>query len=190
MKIKKLAAQISRTKQMYLLTDAGGKQWAGTSSAIYLLPGNLPPLDSELLTLILDIPPHKAADYYIEEKNISPDLPTKDGDSEEQTLLYDLNCTVIYDGLELLPLNTTNGIMYFVPIKYLSPIEDAENPILCVRHSGTSPVIAAKDGLFLTALFRPQEHKPSFVPWLAELYTGTKAAADVTEIKKFMESKE
>ncbi len=187
MKIKKLAAQISRTKQMYLLTDAGGKQWAGTSSAIYLLPGNLPRLDTELLTLILDIPPNKAADYYIEEKNISPDLPTRDGDSGEQALLYDLNCTVIYDGVELLPLNTTNGTMYFIPVKYLAPIEDAESPTLYMRHSGTSPVIAAKDGLFLTALFRPQEHKPSFVPWLAELYTGTKSAADVAEVKKFME---
>ncbi len=139
------------------------------------------------MTLILDIPPNKAAEYYIEEKNISPDLPTRDGDSGEQALLYDLNCTVIYDGVELLPLNTTNGTMYFIPVKYLAPIEDAENPALYMRHSGTSPVIAAKDGLFLTALFRPQEHKPSFVPWLAELYTGTKAAADVAEVKKFME---
>ena len=190
MKIKKLAAQISRTKQMYLLTDAGDKQWAGTSTAIYLLPGNLPRLDTELLTLTLDIPPHKAADYYIEENNASPDLPTRDA-SAEQALLYDLNCTVIYDGVELLPLKTTNGIMYFIPAKYLAPIEDAENPALYIRdRDGLCPVIAAKDGLFLTALFKPYEHKTSFVPWLAELYTGTKSAADIAEVKKFMEAGE
>lgn len=66
MKIKKLATIVSRAKQLYLYDSANGRQWAGIGSALYLLPQNLPKMDTEQLTGIMDIKPKKAAEFFIE----------------------------------------------------------------------------------------------------------------------------
>ena len=190
MKIKKLATIVSRAKQLYLYDSANGRQWAGTGSALYLLPQNLPKMDTEQLAGIMDIVPKKAAEFFIETGETPATMPDGDSSYDETELLYDLTRGIIFDATDMLPLETPGGGIYYIPFKQLNPVDDAEQLGLYLRTWGGAPVIAVKDGLFLTALIRPAQFSPQFSPWLFSIAHGTKAVADVTEIKKFMEGKE
>lgn len=175
MKIKKLASIVSRAKQLYLYDSASGRQWAGIGSALYLLPENLPKMDTEQLTGIMDIKPQKAAEFFIETGETPATMPDGDTAPEETELLYDLTRGIIWDGTDILPLQTPGGGIYYIPIKQLDPVNDAEQPGLYLRTWGGAPVIAVKDGLFLSALIRPLQFTPQFCPWLFSIAHGTKA---------------
>lgn len=174
MKIKKLATQISRVKQLCLIDCEEGEQWAGTSSAFYLLPESLPEMDSELLTLIMDIKPEKAAEFFVEHKNKPLGFPVGDTAPEESELYFDMSNRLIYDGTDILPLKTQGGGMYYIKTSQLAPVDDVQQMGIYLRIWGNRPIIAVKDGLFLVALIMPILHKSSFVPWLADVYMGTK----------------
>lgn len=175
MKIKKLASIVSRAKQLYLYDSASGRQWAGIGSALYLLPENLPKMDTEQLTGIMDIKPQKAAEFFIETGETPPTMPDGDTAPDETELLYDLTRGIIWDGTDILPLQTPGGGIYYIPFKQLDPVNDAEQPGLYLRTWGGAPVIAVKDGLFLSALIRPAQFTPQFSPWLFSIAHGTKA---------------
>lgn len=151
MKIKKLASIVSRAKQLYLYDSASGRQWAGIGSALYLLPENLPKMDTEQLTGIMDIKPQKAAEFFIETGETPPTMPDGDSSYDETELLYDLTRGIIWDGTDILPLQTPGGGIYYIPFKQLDPVNDAEQPGLYLRTWGGAPVIAVKDGLFSIA---------------------------------------
>ena len=174
MKIKKLASIVSRAKQLYLYDSASGRQWAGIGSALYLLPENLPKMDTEQLTGIMDIKPQKAAEFFIATASPST-MPDGDSSYDETELLYDLTRGIIWDGTDILPLQTPGGGIYYIPFKQLDPVTDTAQPGLYLRTWGGAPVIAVKDGLFLSALIRPLQFTPQFSPWLFSIAHGTKA---------------
>lgn len=175
MKIKKLATIVSRTKQLYLYDSANGRQWAGIGSALYLLPQNLPKMDTEQLTGIMDIKPKKAAEFFIDTGATPAMMPDADTAPDETELFYDLTRGIIFDATDMLPLQTPGGGIYYIPFKQLDPVDDAKQPSLYLRTWGGAPVIAVKDGLFLTALIRPAQFTPQFSPWLVSIAHGTKA---------------
>lgn len=175
MKIKKLASVVSRAKQLYLYDSANGRQWAGIGSALYLLPANLPKMDTEQLTGIMDIKPKKAAEFFIETGNTPETMPMGDTAPDEIELFYDLTRGIIYDATDMLPLQTPGGGIYYIPFKQLDPVDDAEQPGLYLRVWDGAPVIAVKDGLFLTAIIRPAQFTPQFSSWLVSIAPGTKA---------------
>lgn len=175
MKIKKLASLVTRAKQLYLYDMEHGAQWAGVGDAIYLLPQSLPRMNETLLTLIMDIKPEKAAEFHIEHEAMPANMPTWDESQAELELIYEPFNSVTYDGVEMIPLINPGAGVYFINSKYLSPINDAEQPGLYLRKRGGENIIAVKDGLFLTALIKPVQHKPAFFPWLGEIIRGTVA---------------
>ncbi len=166
---------MSRAKQLYLYDSANGKQWAGIGSALYLLPQNLPKMDTEQLTGIMDIKPKKAAEFFIETGKTPQTMPDSDTAPDETELFYDLTRGIIYDATDMLPLRTPGGGIYYIPFKQLDPVDDAEQPGLYLRVWDGAPVIAVKDGLFVTALIRPAQFTPQFSPWLVSIAAGTKA---------------
>lgn len=156
MKLKAVAPLCAKVKQIILFNDGNGNQWISDGAAAYKLPEALGMLSPSAVTAMFDIPPEKGADYIIDRRPL-PDWQDPDDDvTGEHELSFELSCRLTYQGRDLLPLTTTSGRTFLIQTKYVKPLEDAEQIRFSLREDGEHlPVIAAKDGLFLTALTMP-----------------------------------
>ena len=156
MKLKAVAPLCAKVKQIVLFDDRNGAQWVSDGAAAYKLPEALGMLSAGAVTAVFDIPPEKAADYMIDRRPL-PDWQDPDDDvTGEHELSFELSCRITYQGRDLLPLTTMIGRTFLIQTKYVKPLEDAEQIRFMLREDGEHPpMIAAKDGMFLTALIMP-----------------------------------
>ena len=183
MKIKALAGLCSKVKQIVLYDDTDG-QWAGDGMSAYLLPPVLGKLSTSALTAVLDIPTDKAADMRIREIPMPEAYDTEDDGDDECDCDFDESCRVIYNGRDMIPLRVAGGKVYLIQSKYLKPITDAEGLRLTLRRTeGGQPYIAAKDGMFITAIIMPLAPRDGLSDWLGQIETGIARArsADGTD---------
>lgn len=172
MKIKALAGVVTKAKQLVLYDDADG-QWAGDGMAAYLLPTVLGKLSTSALIAVLDIPTDKAADMLIRSIPMPEAYDTDDDGDDECDCDFDESCRVIYNGRDMIPLRVAGGKVYLIQSKYLKPITDAEGLRLTLRRTeGGQPYIAAKDGMFITAIIMPLAPKDGLSDWLGQIETG------------------
>ena len=194
MKLKALGSLCSRVKQI-VLYDEARELWIGDGVAAYRMPDALRDVSESAITAIFDIPSEKAADFLIRRIGMPESLCTGDTDtSGDQELDFDLSMRIVWAGTDYLPLRTKLGRTYLIRTKYIKPIEDAEQIRFSLRHQNAGdgwPYIAAKDGMFLTALILPErigdnERIVGIEGWVNSLATGLsnarkfEAAADET----------
>ena len=183
MKIKAVGALCAKVKQIVLLDD-GGELWISDGTASYRLPDSLKAIGESAVTAIFDIPPEKAADYYIRRKDMAELWETEDTDpSGDAELSFDLDCRICYNGTDYLPMSTSDGKTYLIRTRYVKPLEDAEQIRFTLRHTNQGegrPYIAAKDGMFLTAIIMPEDsgkEKGTWISgWTGEISTGLSRA--------------
>lgn len=158
MKLKKIAALCQKRKRYVLYdrpTKSGGTaQWLGDGCAAYPLEG-LPYLTEEGLCRMFDLTGKRREKDFVQQipalEGICWD-DTDPGESEAQ----DAEPCVFYEGRELLPLMTRDGIL-FLDKKYLSPFGDEEDSIELYQRktAGGQAYIAVKSGLLIRGVIFP-----------------------------------
>ena len=179
MKLKAIAPLCAKVKQIVLFDDGNGAQWISDGAAAYKLPEALGMLSTGAVTAVFDIPPEKAADYMIDRRPL-PDCHDPDDTADgEKDLAFELTCRIKFQDRDMLPLTAPDGRVFLMQTKYCKPLEDAEQIRFSLREDGEHPpVIAAKDGMFLTALIMPidvKEMEPG-VRWLQGIADGLRKA--------------
>ena len=179
MKLKALASLCNEAKIVKLYNAKDGTQWAGTGGTIYQLPENLGKLTTDTLCVIFDISAEKAAKMQIAEAELPEVFETDTYSGGEKDLLYWLDRRLILHGVDDLPLISPDGEIICIPTKALRPGSDAEQPGLCLRHTGTgTPYIVYKDGMFVQAIIMPSRMEPEMVTWLADVVAGLEVRQD------------
>lgn len=160
MKLKKVAALCSQTGTFHLWDQCmeGGEvacQWLGDGYAAYPMAG-LPYMDTENICAMFDIP-EKKQEKLIFRHNSAPDsLNWEDADPLERQL-DDPKLCVRYECRELLPMRTSEGII-FIQEKYLAPLDNLDYMRLYERRSrGGGVYIVAKVGMMLQAVIMPMD---------------------------------
>ena len=164
MKLKAIGAITSKVKQMILLDD-GQCQWVGDGYAFYLLPESLGHLTERTACAIFDISDEKAANWRIKRQDMPSAYDTSD-EGNEEFLQYDMNCRLLFAGLDQMPVMAPDGKVYFIQARYMKPLSDAD-PILALRYSKRGqPYIVAKAGMFAEAVIMPMALNPKLSEWL------------------------
>ncbi len=158
MKLKKIAALCQKEKRYILYdkpTESGGTaQWLGDGCAAYLLEG-LPYLTEESLCRMFDITGKRRKKTLIYQKPALEEICWEDTDPGEAEA-QDTEPSVFYEGRELLPLMTRDGIL-FIDKKYLSPFDGEEDFVELYQRKNTSgqAYIAVKSGLLIRGVIFP-----------------------------------
>lgn len=173
MRLKKVAALCCQEGAVRLFdqTDASGEvvcQWLGDGRAAYPIDG-MPYMETDNICTMFDIPEKKQEKMTFRHVAATADINWKDDDPVERELQDPALC-VRYEGRELLPLRTSDGIV-FIQEKYLTPLDNQDYRRLYQRRSRTGGVyIAAKVGMMLQAVIMPVDVlQDDFVDCLGEL---------------------
>lgn len=160
MKLKKVGAICNADGIFYLMDekDADGEvvgQWLGDGKAMYPLAG-LPVMDIENICAMFDITEKKREKLVMRQMDAPDSMNWGDTDRLERRLGEPKLC-VRYDGRDLLPLETTEGVT-LIQEKYLLPLDSLEYMQLYERRSTSGGVyIAAKIGMILQAVIMPMD---------------------------------
>lgn len=160
MKLKKVGAICNAGGIFYLMDrkDADGEivgQWLGDGKAMYPLTG-LPVMDIENICAMFDITEKKREKLVMRREDAPDSINLEDTDLREWKL-GDQKLCVRYNGMDLLPLETSEGVT-FIQEKYLLPLDNLEYMQLYERRSTTGGLyIAAKIGMILQAVIMPMD---------------------------------
>ena len=160
MKIKKIAVLCSRagTFRLYNKMDGEGviTQWLGTGNALYPLNG-LPLLDEESLCAMFDIPEKKREKLVILCEDMSEIIDVADKDPKE-TLLEEKEMTIGYNGMQMIPLRTKDGII-FIGEQFLEPLADEIDFLNLYERKTPKGVsyVAVKAGMMLRGIIAPYD---------------------------------
>lgn len=158
MKLKKVGAICNAGERYYLMDqrDAGGDvlyQWLGDGRAVYPLVG-LPFMDIENICAMFDITEKKREKMVMRQVSAPETMNWDDTDPTERQLLDPKLC-VRYDGMDLLPLETSAGVT-FIQEKYLVPLDNLDYMRLYERRGRDGGLyIVAKVGLVIQAVIMP-----------------------------------
>lgn len=158
MKLKKVSAICKREKRYYLFDrtteSGGGEQWVGDGCAVYLLDG-LPHLNEDNLCRMFDISEGQRDNIIIKQTK-APDSICWEDTNMDESEAKDMEPGLIYEGRELLPLMTREGII-FIDKKYLSPFNGEGEYIRLYRRrtSEGQAYIAVKAGLMIRGVIFP-----------------------------------
>lgn len=160
MKLKKVGAICNAGGIFYLMDrkDADGEivgQWLGDGKAMYPLTG-LPVMDLENICAMFDIT-EKKREKLVMRQTDAPDSINLEDTAPLERGLDDPKLCVRYNGMDLLPLETTEGVT-FIQEKYLLPMDGLEYMRLYERRSTEGKLyIAAKIGMILQAVIMPMD---------------------------------
>ena len=160
MKINKIAALCSRagTFRLYNKMDREGviTQWLGTGNALYPLNG-LPLLDEESLCAMFDIPEKKREKLVILCEDMPEIIDVADKDPKE-TLLEEKEMTIGYNGMQMIPLRTKDGII-FIGEQFLEPLADEIDLLNLYERKTPKGVsyVAVKAGMMLRGIIAPYD---------------------------------
>lgn len=159
MKIKNIAAICKKNKQIVLFerySESGDTviQYIGDSGAAYPVVG-LPPLDTESVLTIFDVPEKDRDKYIVRTMGIPEGINFEDIDADEKPIEGEM-LSILYSGKTLKPLQTRRGLV-FIESRYLSPISDVLDVLELYERftTGGTPYIVAKAGLLLQAVIMP-----------------------------------
>lgn len=158
MKLKKVGAICNASGFYYLMNqkDAAGEivgQWLGDGKAAYPLVG-LPVMDTENICAMFDITDKKRGKLVMRQLDAPDTMNWEDTDRLELEL-DDPKLCVRYDGRDLLPLKTLEGVT-FIQEKYLLPMDNQDYMRLYERRSrGGGVYIVAKIGMMIQAVIMP-----------------------------------
>ncbi len=158
MKLKKVGA-ICNADGVYCLMDqkeADGEilyQWLGDGKSAYPLEG-LPIMNMENICAMFDITEKRRDKLVIREMDVPEGMNWDDTDPLERRL-SDPKLCVRYDGMDLLPLSTSEGVT-FIQEKYLAPLDSLEYMQLFERRGRDGGLyIVAKVGMITQAVIMP-----------------------------------
>ena len=160
MKIKKIGAICNAGGCYYLMDqrDAAGEavyQWLGDGKAVYPLVG-LPVMDVENICAMFDITEKKREKLVMRRVDAPGTMNLEDAAPFERQL-SDPKLCVRYDGMDLLPLETSAGVT-FIQEKYLLPLDGLEYMRLYERKNTDGGLyIVAKIGMILQAVIMPMD---------------------------------
>ena len=161
MRIKKVGAICNAGGYYYLLDerDATGEivgQWLGDGKSAYPLVG-LPVMDLENICAMFDIT-EKKREKLIMRRDDVPDSMDWGDTAPLERQLDDPKLCVRYDGMDLLPLETSVGVT-FIQEKYLLPLDGLEYMRLYERRgrNGDLRYIVAKIGMMIKAVIMPMD---------------------------------
>lgn len=156
MKIKNIAAICKKNKTIVLFekhSESGDTviQYIGDGGAAYPVTG-LPPLDTESVLTIFDVPEKDRDKYIVRTMGIPEGINFEDTDADEKPIEGEA-LSIVYSGKVLKPLQTRRGLV-FIESRYLSPVLDVLELYERITTGGT-PYIVAKAGLLLQAVIMP-----------------------------------
>lgn len=160
MKLKKVGAICNEDGRYYLMDqkDDDGEivsQWLGDGKSAYPLAG-LPVMDTENICAMFDITSKKREKLVMREMDAPGTMNWEDTDQLERQLDEPKLC-VRYDGMDLLPLETSAGIT-FIQEKYLLPLENLDYMRIYERRGTDGGLyIVAKIGMILQAVIMPMD---------------------------------
>ena len=160
MKLKKVGAICNADGCYYLMDkkNAVGEivyQWLGDGKSAYPLVG-LPVMDVENICAMFDITEKKREKLVMRQMDAPDTMNWGDTAPLERQLEVPKLC-VRYDGRELLPLETTEGVT-FIQEKYLLPLDGLEYMQLYERRGTDGGLyIVAKIGMILQAVIMPMD---------------------------------
>ena len=131
-------------------------QWLGTGNALYPLNG-LPLLDEESLCAMFDIPEKKREKLVILCEDMSEIIDVADKDPKE-TLLEEKEMTIGYNGMQMIPLRTKDGII-FIGEQFLEPLADEIDFLNLYERKTPKGVsyVAVKAGMMLRGIIAPYD---------------------------------
>lgn len=159
MKLKKVAALCGQ-KGVFILfnqVDSDGEvvcQWLSDGIAAYPMAG-LPYMDTDNICAMFDISEKKQEKLAFRHKNAPESINWDDTDPSERQL-GDPKLCVRYECRELLPLRTSEGIV-FIQEKYLAPLDNLDYMRLYERRSTGGVYIVAKVGMMIQAVIMPMD---------------------------------
>ena len=160
MRIKKVGAICNAGGCYYLMDerDAAGEivgQWLGDGKSAYPLVG-LPVMDLENICAMFDITEKKREKLVMRRADV-PDSMNWEDTAPLERQLDDPKLCVRYNGMDLLPLETSAGVT-FIQEKYLLPLDGLEYMRLYERQSTSGGLyIVAKIGMILQAVIMPMD---------------------------------
>ena len=161
MKLKKVGAICNADGRYYLMDqkDNDGEivyQWLGDGKSAYPLVG-LPVMDVENICAMFDITEKKREKLIMREMDAPDTMNWEDTDPLERQL-DDPKLCVRYNGMDLLPLETSAGVT-FIQEKYLLPLDGLEYMRLYERRgrNGDLRYIVAKIGMIIQAVIMPMD---------------------------------
>ena len=159
MKIKNIAAICKKNKTIVLFekhSESGDTviQYIGDGGAAYPVTG-LPPLDTESVLTIFDVPEKDRDKYIVRTMGIPEGINFEDTDADEKPIEGEA-LSIVYSGKVLKPLQTRRGLV-FIESRYLSPVSDVLDVLELYERitTGGKPYIVAKAGLLLQAVIMP-----------------------------------
>lgn len=159
MKIKNIAAICKKMKAIVLFerySESGDTviQYIGDGGAAYPVTG-LPPLDTESVLTIFDVPEKDRDKYIVKTLGIPDGINFEDTDATEKPIEGEM-LSIVYSGKVLKPLQTRRGLV-FIESRYLSPVSDVLDVLELYERitTGGTPYIVAKAGLLLQAVIMP-----------------------------------
>lgn len=180
MKLKKVAALCCQSGAIRLFdqVDTTGEvvcQWLGDGRAAYPMAG-LPYMDTDNVCAMFDISEKKQEKMTFRQAAAPESINWDDADQAERQL-DDPKLCVRHECRELLPLRTSEGII-FIQEKYLAPLDNLDYMRLYERRSGSGGVyIVAKVGMMIQAVIMPMDVvNEDFVDKLDELTAMCRAA--------------
>lgn len=161
MRIKKVGAICNAGGFYYLMDqrDAAGEivgQWLGDGKSAYPLVG-LPVMDLENICAMFDITEKKREKLVVRRADVPESMDWEDTAPMERQL-DDPKLCVRYNGMDLLPLETSAGVT-FIQEKYLLPLDGMEYMRLYERRgrNGDLRYIVAKIGMIIQAVIMPMD---------------------------------
>ena len=161
MKLKKVGAICNAGGCYYLMDerDAAGEivgQWLGDGRSAYPLVG-LPVMDLENICAMFDITEKKREKLVMRRADV-PDSMNWEDTAPLERQLDDPKLCVRYNGMDLLPLETSAGVT-FIQEKYLLPLDGLEYMRLYERRgrNGDLFYIVAKIGMIIQAVIMPMD---------------------------------
>lgn len=126
MKIKNIAAICKKNKTIVLFekhSESGDTviQYISDGGAAYPVTG-LPPLDTESVLTIFDVPEKDRDKYIVRTMGIPEGINFEDTDADEKPIEGEA-LSIVYSGKVLKPLQTRRGLV-FIESRYLSPVLD------------------------------------------------------------------
>ena len=161
MKIKNIGAICKKNKAIVLFekhSESGDTvvQYIGDGGAAYPVAG-LPPLDTESVLTIFDVPEKDRDKYIVRTMGIPEGINFEDTDADEKPI-EGAALSIVYSGKILKPLQTRRGLV-FIQSRYLSPVSDVLDVLELYERftpNGT-PYIVAKAGFLLQAVIMPYD---------------------------------
>lgn len=160
MKLKKVAGLCCQSGAIRLFDQADGTgevvcQWLGDGYAAYPMAG-LPYMDTDNICAMFDISEKKQEKMTFRHDKAPESINWDDADRTESQL-DDPKLCVRYECRELLPLRTSEGII-FIQEKYLAPLDNPDYMRIYERRSrGGSVYIVAKVGMMIQAVIMPMD---------------------------------